>query len=85
MYGKFDVDVYRIILMVGVCCVEIDVWDNFDDLFELKVIYGYILVLNVFFWEVCEVIRNFVDYKMFVGVEVVFIFLFFENYCNLNG
>lgn len=85
LYGKSDADAYRTILTAGARCVEIDAWDNPDDPSEPKVTHGYTLVSNVPFREVCEVIRNFVDYKTSAGAEAAPILLSLENHCNSNG
>lgn len=85
LYGKSDADAYRTILTAGARCVEIDAWDNPDDPSEPKVTHGYTLVSNVPFREVCEVIRNFVDYETSAGAAAAPILLSLENHCNPNG
>ncbi|KAK4198711.1 PLC-like phosphodiesterase [Triangularia verruculosa] len=85
LYGKSDVDAYRMVLTAGARCVEIDAWDNDKDKDEPKVTHGYTLVSNVPFRAVCEVIRDFVDKEASLGPGAAPVLLSLENHCDPEG
>ncbi|EDO64907.2 1-phosphatidylinositol-4,5-bisphosphate phosphodiesterase gamma 2 [Neurospora crassa OR74A] len=88
LFGESSTDPYRHTLQAGSRCVEIDVWDNPDNLDEPKVTHGYTLVSNIPFREVCKIILQVVEEEEESGGgggggAPVLISL--ENHCGAQG
>lgn len=81
LFGKSCQSSYETTLRAGAKCVEIDAWDNTDDLAEPKVTHGYTLVSNIPFRSVCETIRDYWDSEK----QRSPIFLSLENHCGPQG
>lgn len=82
LFGESSADPYRHTLQAGSRCVEIDVWDNPDNLDEPKVTHGYTLVSHIPFREVCKIILQVVEEEE-AGSAPVLISL--ENHCGARG
>ncbi|KAK4159923.1 PLC-like phosphodiesterase [Cladorrhinum sp. PSN259] len=89
LYGKSDAAAYEQILKGGARCVEIDAWDNPDNRDEPKVTHGWTLTSNIKFREVCEVVRDVVDYEATLprvqGFGPSPILISLENHCDARG
>ncbi|KAK3988940.1 PLC-like phosphodiesterase [Cladorrhinum sp. PSN332] len=89
LYGKSDAAAYEQILKSGARCVEIDAWDNSDNRDEPKVTHGWTLTSNIKFREVCEVVRDVVDYEATLprvqGFGPSPILISLENHCDTRG
>lgn len=90
LYGSSSAGVYETVLNAGSRCVEIDAWDNDDNIDEPKVTHGYTLVSNIPFRSVCETIRDVVDKEVAEsvneqGYRAAPILLSLENHCGAHG
>lgn len=83
LYGASSAGAYTATLNAGARCVEIDAWDNDDNLSEPKVTHGYTLVSNIPFRTVCETIRDVVDAEATTSPAPILISL--ENHCAPAG
>ncbi|EKC98944.1 phosphatidylinositol-specific phospholipase C [Trichosporon asahii var. asahii CBS 8904] len=83
LFGKSCPSSYETTLRAGAKCVEIDAWDNTDDLQEPKVTHGYTLVSNTPFRKVCETIRDYWDNDKSNPKAPIFLSL--ENHCGGPG
>ncbi|KAK3949883.1 1-phosphatidylinositol-4,5-bisphosphate phosphodiesterase [Pseudoneurospora amorphoporcata] len=80
LFGESSADPYRHTLRAGSRCVEIDVWDNPDNVDEPKVTHGYTLVSNIPFRQVCNIILQVVQEER--GAPVL---ISLENHCGARG
>ncbi|KAK5991784.1 1-phosphatidylinositol 4,5-bisphosphate phosphodiesterase 1-like protein [Cladobotryum mycophilum] len=91
LYGQSSASAYETAIKTGSRCVEIDAWDNSDNVDEPKVTHGYTFVSNVLFRSVCEKIRSVFDEELAVaatqqpGRSVTPILLSLENHCGPHG
>ncbi|KAK4221185.1 PLC-like phosphodiesterase [Podospora fimiseda] len=89
LYGKSEAAAYQQVLKAGARCVEIDAWDNPDNRDEPKVTHGWTLTGNIKFREVCEVVRDVVDYEATLphvqGFGPSPILISLENHCDPRG
>lgn len=90
LFGSSSASAYENALNAGARCVEIDAWDNPDNLDEPKVTHGYTLVSNISFRAVCETIRDVVDREASApaddrGFIAAPIMLSLENHCGEHG
>jgi phosphatidylinositol phospholipase C delta len=90
LYGSSCATAYETALRTGARCVEIDAWDNSDDMDEPKVTHGYTLVSNISFRQVCETIRDCVDREAAEAqTNPAFrpspVLLSLENHCDAYG
>jgi phosphatidylinositol phospholipase C, delta len=90
LYGTSSTSAYENVLNAGCRCVEIDAWDNDDDMDEPKVTHGYTLVSHIPFRAICETIRDVVDKEATDSVDeqgyrAAPIFLSLENHCDSHG
>ena len=90
LYGTSCASAYRTAIRTGSRCVEIDAWDNSDNLDEPKVTHGYTLVSNIPFRIVCETIRDVLLEEIATaqnmpGHSPSPILLSLENHCNAHG
>jgi len=83
LYGSASATAYETALSNGARCVEIDAWDNEEDLDEPKVTHGYTLASNIPFRQVCEAIRDVVDEE--AAQHAAPIMLSLENHCGAHG
>ena len=86
LFGTSCATAYQTALNAGSRCVEIDAWDNPDNLEEPKVTHGYTLVSNIPFRVVCETIRDVIDKEAIEGTgDATPILLSLENHCSAAG
>ncbi|KAI0172089.1 PLC-like phosphodiesterase [Hypoxylon sp. FL1284] len=90
LHGKSSAAAYETALNAGSRCVEIDAWDNEDNMDEPKVTHGYTLVSHIPFRAVCETIRDVVDMEAAQssnaqGYRAAPIMLSLENHCSPPG
>ncbi|KAE9378398.1 PLC-like phosphodiesterase [Stipitochalara longipes BDJ] len=90
LVGSSSAASYETVLKTGSRCVEIDAWDNDDDLEEPKVTHGFTLVSRISFRSVCETIRDFFDKQLAdpaqgEGHQASPILLSLENHCSAHG
>ncbi|KAK3314057.1 PLC-like phosphodiesterase [Apodospora peruviana] len=86
LFGSSSASAYETALNAGARCVEIDAWDNPDNIDEPKVTHGYTLVSNITFRAVCETIRDVVDRQSAASdATATPIMLSLENHCGDNG
>jgi len=88
LYGSSTASAYETALLNGARCVEIDAWDDDDNLNEPKVTHGYTLTSNLPFRSVCETVRDVVDREAAsVGddIHAAPIMLSLENHCGAQG
>ncbi|KAL7924348.1 putative phospholipase C [Trichoderma austrokoningii] len=93
LYGKSSPSAYETALTTGSRCVEIDAWDNSDDIDEPKVTHGFTLVSHIPFRAVCETIRDVYDREQAAGNFTAGqagdpaspILLSLENHCGPQG
>ncbi|WPJ62687.1 hypothetical protein SMAC4_07277 [Sordaria macrospora] len=90
LFGESSADPYRHTLQAGSRCVEIDVWDNPDNLDEPKVTHGYTLVSNIPFREVCKIILQVVaeeekEEEEQGGGGAAPVLISLENHCGARG
>lgn len=90
LIGTSSAEAYEKALTSGSRCVEIDAWDNDDNLEEPKVTHGYTLVSNISFRSVCETIRDCFDKEAAESIEKTGqrsapILLSLENHCGPKG
>lgn len=83
LFGKSCPSSYESTLRAGAKCVEIDAWDNPDNVSEPKVTHGYTLVSHIPFRRVCETIRDYYDSE--TEARKAPIFLSLENHCGPAG
>ncbi|KAK1834986.1 PLC-like phosphodiesterase [Podospora conica] len=87
LFGASSAGAYEATLRAGARCVEIDAWDNDDNLDEPKVTHGYTLVSNIPFRAVCETIRDVHDQEAAASTDgnPGPILLSLENHCGPKG
>ncbi|CAH0036299.1 unnamed protein product [Clonostachys rhizophaga] len=90
LFGESNASGYRTALTTGSRCVEIDAWDNPDNVQEPKVTHGYTLVSHIPFRAVCETIRDVYDEELEAtfktpGQEPSPILISLENHCGPEG
>jgi phosphatidylinositol phospholipase C delta len=90
LIGDSSAQAYETALRTGSRCVEIDAWDNDEDIDEPKVTHGYTLVSHISFRSVCETIRDFFDKEAIEandrqGERAAPILLSLENHCGTRG
>lgn len=90
LYGSSSADAYRTTLRAGSRCVEIDAWDNDDNLDEPKVTHGFTLVSNISFRKVCETVRDVMDEDIHEATKQqqpppAPVLLSLENHCSAHG
>ncbi|GAB7329571.1 hypothetical protein MBLNU13_g01330t1 [Cladosporium sp. NU13] len=89
LYGSSTATAYETALLNGARCVEIDAWDDDDNLHEPKVTHGYTLTSNLPFRSVCETIRDVVDQEAAELIDneihAAPIMLSLENHCGAQG
>ena len=88
LFGASSAGAYEATLRAGARCVEIDAWDNDDNLDEPKVTHGYTLVSNIPFRAVCETIRDVHDQEAAAAStngHPGAILLSLENHCGPRG
>ncbi|KAH8173671.1 phosphatidylinositol-specific phospholipase c, X domain-containing protein [Sarocladium implicatum] len=90
LYGSSSAEAYETAIKTGSRCVEIDVWDNDENLQEPKVTHGYTLVSNVPFRAVCETIRDCLDEEIATSqndptYSPTAIMISLENHCSAQG
>ena len=90
LYGSSCASAYHVAIETGSRCVEIDAWDNSDNLEEPKVTHGFTLVSNISFRLVCETIRDVLDEEIAAaektpGRSPSPIILSLENHCAAPG
>ncbi|KAI5463566.1 1-phosphatidylinositol-4,5-bisphosphate phosphodiesterase gamma 2 [Mariannaea sp. PMI_226] len=90
LYGQSNAVAYEFALDMGARCVEIDAWDNSDNVSEPKVTHGYTLVSHITFRSVCETIRDVVDREAALAAasdsfRPAPILLSLENHCGAEG
>ncbi|RDW62254.1 phosphoinositide phospholipase C-1 [Coleophoma cylindrospora] len=90
LFGESSSEAYKIVLGAGARCVEIDAWDNDENVDEPKVTHGYTLVSHISFRSVCEVMRDAFDKEVAEAVpeqgrRAAPILLSLENHCNPSG
>ncbi|KAK4208582.1 PLC-like phosphodiesterase [Rhypophila decipiens] len=86
--GSSCTTAYEKALYSGSRCVEIDAWDNPNNLDEPKVTHGYTLVSNISFRSACETIRDVIDKEASnpgTGQGAAPIMLSLENHCSDHG
>lgn len=84
LFGESSADPYRHTLQAGSRCVEIDVWDNPDNLDEPKVTHGYTLVSNIPFRQVCQIILQVVEEEQGT-TSALPVLISLENHCGARG
>jgi len=90
LYGTSCVSAYETAIKTGSRCVEIDAWDNSDNMDEPKVTHGFTLVSNISFRSVCEAIRDCCDEEEAAARQdpnqrQAPILLSLENHCDARG
>ncbi|RYP09443.1 hypothetical protein DL765_008439 [Monosporascus sp. GIB2] len=90
LHGTSSAGSYERALNTGSRCVEIDAWDDSDNIDEPKVTHGYTLVSNISFRSVCETIRDVVDREATQspdsrGYGAAPILISLENHCGPHG
>lgn len=90
LIGTSSAQAYENVLNAGSRCVEIDAWDNEENLEEPKVTHGYTLVSNISFRSVCETIRDVFDKECAASTEeqgyrAAPVMLSLENHCAAHG
>ena len=88
LYGTSSASAYETALKTGSRCVEIDAWDNEDNIDEPKVTHGYTLVSHIPFRQVCEAIAKCIDDESAnstAGTPASPIFISLENHCGPEG
>ncbi|ORX95217.1 PLC-like phosphodiesterase [Clohesyomyces aquaticus] len=85
LFGESKATAYETALLTGSRCVEIDAWDNDDDVNEPKVTHGYTLVSHIPFRKVCETIRDVVDKEAAEAINAAPIMISLENHCSAKG
>ncbi|KAG9249545.1 PLC-like phosphodiesterase [Emericellopsis atlantica] len=91
LYGTSCVSAYETAIKTGSRCVEIDAWDNSDNMDEPKVTHGFTLVSNIPFRSVCEAIRDCCDEEEEAAAgqdphqRQAPILLSLENHCDAHG
>lgn len=90
LYGTSCASAYETAIKTGSRCVEIDAWDNSDNIEEPKVTHGFTLVSNIPFRDVCRTIVQCMDEEALAaektpGHSPSPIVLSLENHCDAAG
>lgn len=90
LFGTSSSSAYDTALSSGSRCVEIDAWDDEDNVEEPKVTHGYTLVSHITFRSVCEIIRDYHDKEAQEAVDEqgyrsAPILISLENHCGAKG
>ena len=90
LFGESSAEAYDTVLKAGARCVEIDAWDNDDNLDEPKVTHGYTLVSNIPFRAVCQAIGDAVDREAREATDeqsyrAAPVLVSLENHCGDHG
>ncbi|KAK0518817.1 hypothetical protein OC842_007668 [Tilletia horrida] len=90
LVGKSTTMTYTHTLRIGCRCVEIDAWDNDDNLDEPEVTHGLTLSSKIPFRDVCQAIGDAVDQEIAEAQSAgalppLPVFISLENHCSAQG